>query len=154
MEKQQLASIISFCLNEACEDYKRVSLSNIVKCGKTDKGVQRYRCKTCQKGFTETKGTIFYRCRHTEEEIVQCMEMVGERNSLAAIHRMKGIKEETVARWLEKVNSHMKQFEEYLVKEHTFSQAQLDALWTYVGHKGGKGGEWKKLQEELFGVEP
>src|SRR4051794_5424283 len=63
MKEQQLAPIGSFCLNEACKDYKRVGLSNIVRCGKTDKGVQRYRCKTCQKGFTETKGTIFYRCR-------------------------------------------------------------------------------------------
>ena len=71
MEKQQLAPIGSFCLNEACRDYKRVDLKNIVKCGKTDKGVQRYRCKTCKKGFTATKGTIFYRCRHSEQEIAE-----------------------------------------------------------------------------------
>lgn len=153
MEKEQVASIGSFCLNEACGDYKRVGLKNIVKCGKTDKGVQRYRCKTCKKGFTETKGTIFYRCRRSEKEMVECIAMIGDRNSLAAIHRMKGIKEETVGRWLKRVQSHIKQFEEYLVKEHTFSQAQLDALWTYVGHKGEKGGELKSLQEERFGVE-
>src|SRR5207302_7084196 len=113
MEKQQLAPIGSFCLNEACEDYKQVGLSNIVKCGKTDKGVQRYRCKTCKKGFTATKGTIFYRCRHSEQEITECMAMVGDRNSLAAIHRIKGIKEETVGRWIQLVQSHIKQFEEY-----------------------------------------
>ena len=81
------------------------------------------------------------------------MAMVGDRNSLAAIHRIKGIKEETVCRWLKQVQSHIHQFEEYLVKEHTFSQAQLDALWTYVGHKGEKGGELKNIQEALFGVE-
>jgi hypothetical protein len=115
--------------------------------------VQRYRCKTCKKGFTATKGTIFYRCRHSEQEIAECMAMLGDRNSLAAIHRIKGIKEETIDRWIKLVQSHIKQFEEYLVKEHTFSQAQLDALWTYVGHKGEKGGELKKIQEELFGVE-
>jgi transposase-like protein len=153
MGKQQLAPIGSFCLNEACRDYKRVDLKNIVKCGKTDKGVQRYRCKTCKKGFTATKGTIFYRCRHSEQEIAECIAMLGDRNSLAAIHRIKGIKEETVGRWIKLVRSHIKQFEEYLVREHTFSQAQLDALWTYVGHKGEKGGELKNIQEALFGVE-
>ena len=154
MEKQQLAIIGSFCLNEACRDYSQVNLGNVVKCGKTDKGVQRYCCKTCKKSFTATKGTMFYRARHTEEEIVECMAMVGDRNSLAAIHRIKGIKEETVSKWLEKANSHIKQFEEYIVKEHKLSSVQLDALWTYVGHKGEKGGELKKIQEELFGVEP
>src|SRR5437868_156541 len=148
MEEKQLTTTGLFCWNKACKEYKKISHGNMMKYGKTDKWVQRYRCKTCRKTFTETKGTMFYRCRHSEEEIIECMAMVGDRNSLAAIHRMKGIKEETIARWLEKVNSHIKQFEEYLVKEHTFSQAQLDALWTYVGHKGEKGGEWKKRSEE------
>lgn len=128
MEKQQLASIGSFCLNETCGDYKKVGLGNVVKCGKTDKGVQRYRCKTCKEGFTETKGTMFYRCRHKPEEIVECMAMVGDRNSLAAIHRIKGVKEETVCKWLDKAQSHINQFEEYIVKEHTLSEVQLKAL--------------------------
>lgn len=80
------------------------------------------------------------------------MAMVGDRNSLAAIHRIKGVKEETVCKWLDKAQSHINQFEEYIVKEHTLSEVQLDALWTYVGHKGAKGGELKKMQEEPFGM--
>ena len=154
MEKQQIVPIGSFCLNEACIDYKKVGLKNIVKCGKTDKGVQRHRCKTCKKSFTATKGTIFYRCKHSKEEMVECIAMVGDRNSLAAIHRMKGVKEETVAKWLERAASHVKQFEDYLVKHHTLSEVQLDALWTYVGHKGQKKGASKRMQEESFGVVP
>jgi transposase-like protein len=154
MEKQQLAPIGSFCLNEACSNYKQVGLSNIVKSGKTEKGVQRYHCKTCKQGFTETKGTMFYRCRHTEGEIVECMAMVGERNSLAAIHRMKGIKEETVCRWLKLAQSHIEQIEEHMVENHhQLGAVQLDALWTYVGHKGEKGGELRKKEKGLFGVE-
>ena len=51
MEKQQIVTIGSFCLNEACVDYQKTDLGNVVKCGKTDKGVQRYRCKTCKKSF-------------------------------------------------------------------------------------------------------
>jgi transposase-like protein len=152
MEKQQLVSTGSCCLNEACSDYKQVGLSNIVKCGKTEKGVQRYRCKTCKKGFTQTKGTMF-RCRHTEDEIVECMAMIGDRSSRASIHRMKGIKEETVCRWLKLAQSHIEQIEEHVVENYQRSRVQLDALWTYVGHKGEKGGELKKKKEEHFGVE-
>src|SRR5256886_262352 len=94
MEEMQVAEIGSFCLNEACEDYQKVHHGNMIKHGKTDKGVQRHFCKTCKKSFTATKGTMFYRCRHTEEEIVECMSMLGDRSSLAAIHRIKGIKED------------------------------------------------------------
>src|ERR1700704_4557416 len=121
IEENQIAIIGSFCLNEQCKDYNKINSGNVVKSGKTDKGVQRYRCKTCKKSFTETKGTMFYRCRHTEEEIIECMAMRGDRNSLAVIHRIKGIKEETVCQWLERASAHINQFEEYSVKNHKLS---------------------------------
>jgi len=152
MEENQIATIGSFCLNEQCKDYNKINSGNVVKSGKTDKGVQRYICKTCKKSFTETKGTMFYRCRHTEDEIVECISMLGDRNSLAAIHRIKGIKEETVMKWLDKASTHVEQFKR-LVRKKKLNRVQLDALWTYVGHKGEKGADLKKLQEGLFGVE-
>ena len=152
MEEMQIATIGSFYMNETCEDYKKVDHGNMIKSGKTDKGVQRYLCKTCKKSFTETKGTMFDRCRHSREEIVECMSMLGDRNSLAAIYRIKGIKEEIVAKWLEKAAHHVKQFE-HSIRKKKLSCVQLDALWTYVCHKGEKGKNLKKLQEELFGVE-
>jgi len=36
MEKQQIATIGSFCLNEACVDYQKNRSRVVVKCGKTD----------------------------------------------------------------------------------------------------------------------
>ena len=54
--------------------------------------------------------------------------------------------------WLEKASTHVEQFE-HIVREKKLSRVQLDALWTYVGHKGEKGENLKKLQEALFGVE-
>ncbi len=152
MEEKRISTIGSFCLNEACEDYQQVR--NIIKYGKTETGVQRYSCKTFRKSFVETKGTMFYRLRHPEEEVVEYMAMLGDRNILAAIHRVKGIKEETVCNWLEKAASHVEQFEESIVRKHKLSRVQTDALWTYVGHKGEKGGGQRKTQGGHFGVEP
>jgi len=140
MGEMQLATIGTFCTNEACKDYQKIFPENVVKYGQTEKGVQRYRCKTCKKTFTATKGTMFYRLRHSEEEVVECMAMVGDRNSLAAIHRIKGIKEETVTSWLEKAESQVKQIEEHFIIPHKLSRIQADALWSFVGHKGEKGG--------------
>jgi transposase-like protein len=140
MGELQLATIGTFCMNGACKDYQKILPENVVKYGQTEKSVQRYRCKTCKKTFTATKGTMFYRLRHSEEEVVECMAMVGDRNSLAAIHRIKGIKEETVTSWLEKAESQVKQIEEHFVVPHKLSRIQADALWSFVGHKGEKGG--------------
>jgi transposase-like protein len=76
MGEMQLAGIGTFCLNEECENYKKVIPENVVKYGQTEKGIQRYRCKTCKKTFTQTKGTMFYRLQHYEEEIVECTAMI------------------------------------------------------------------------------
>jgi transposase-like protein len=141
MEEKQITNIGSFCPNEACEDYQKIDHGNIIKYGKTDSGVQGYRCKTCKKAVVETKGTMFYWLRHSEEEVAECIAMVGDRNSLAAIHRVKGIKEETVGNWLERAASHVEQFEEGIVRKYKLSRVQADALWTFVEHKGEKGGD-------------
>jgi transposase-like protein len=41
--------------------------------------------------------------------------MLAERNSLAAIHRVKGIKEETVLDWLRKAANHAEDIEKLLL---------------------------------------
>jgi transposase-like protein len=140
MGEMQLAEMGTFCLNEACENYNKIIPDNMIKYGQTEKGVQRYRCKTCKKTFTQTKGTMFYRLHHSKDEVVECLAMVEDKSSLAAIHRIKGIKEETVCSWLEKAEEQVSKIEDSLVVPHKLSCIQADALWTFVGHKGEKGG--------------
>jgi transposase-like protein len=56
MEEKQIATIGSFCLNEKCKDYNKINSGNVVKSGKTDKGIHRYICKTCKKSITLDQG--------------------------------------------------------------------------------------------------
>jgi hypothetical protein len=77
---------------------------------------------------------------------------LAERNSLAAIHRVKGIKEETVMEWLREAAKHVEQIEALLLANYQLTRAQLDAMWTYVGNKGEKGGTRKKMNEAPSGV--
>jgi len=78
--------------------------------------------------------------------------MLADRNSLAAIHRIKGVKEETVGEWLQRAARHVEEIETVLLANDSVNRAQLDALWTYVGHKGEKGGTAKKRPEAVSGV--
>jgi len=152
MSQERLVSPGSFCWNKECPDYGRVNQKNIRRYGKTRRGVQRYQCSTCKATFTETKGTIFYGCHTPAEKIIECLALLAERNSLAAVHRLRGVKEETQLVWLQKAASHIEETEERLLANYQLTRAQLDSLWTYVGHKGEKGGTPKRRSEVVSGV--
>jgi len=53
-------------------------------------GRQRYQCKTCGRTFTETKGTIFYRRRTLESEIIETLALVAEGVRVSGLARAKG----------------------------------------------------------------
>jgi transposase-like protein len=56
---------------------------------------------------------IFMDCTIAPKEILECLAMLAERNSLAAINRIKGIKEETVMDWLRKASHHVERSRRY-----------------------------------------
>jgi transposase-like protein len=154
MAHAQLVSPGSFCWNPHCSDYAQLAGGNLRRFGQTAAGVQRYQCRSCRHTFTVTKGTLFYRCRTPQAKILECLALVAERASLRAIHRVKGVKEETVAAWLEKAAPHVEAIETLLLAHHRVSRAQLDALWTFVGHKGERGGARKSRSAAPSGAAP
>lgn len=151
MKADRLAIAGSFCWNESCPSYGKVDSGNIVRYGRTAKGTPRLKCKTCGRVFVENKGTVLYGLHHDLKDVLECLAMLAERNSLAAIHRIKGIKEETVMDWLLKAADHVEEIETLLIANHRLTRVQLDAMWTYVGHKGEKATILKSLIEAHFG---
>ena len=145
MEQGSLVHPSAFCWNPNCTDYGLVNRGNIRRFGRTQAGTQRYQCRTCGSTFVETIGTVFYGRHHAQDTILECLALLAERNSLAAIHRVKGIKEETVMDWLRIAADHVERIEALLLANFQLSRAQLDALWTYVGHKGEKGGARNRM---------
>lgn len=81
---EKVARVGDFCPNEACPDYGKLqdgqSQGNIRKFGRTKQGWQRFRCKRCGHTFTETKGTIFYRKRTPEHELLETPGLAGGRD--------------------------------------------------------------------------
>lgn len=139
---QKLARVSDFCPNEACPDYGKVqdgqTQCNIRKFGKTKSGVQRYQCKGCGQTFTQTKGTIFYRKRTPEHELLETLALLAEGNRISSLSRVKGFKEDTILEWLREAANHAEQVEEVLLGQYEIKRGQLDALWAYVGNKGEK----------------
>jgi transposase-like protein len=138
---KQFAKPGEFCPNEACSDCGKLQGSqhqNLQKYGKTRRGVQRYRCKTCGKTFTETKGTIFYGKRTSEREILETLALLAEGNRISSLSRVKGHKEDTILAWLRQAAQHAEQIEDVLMATFQVKRGQLDGLWAYVRNKGEK----------------
>ena len=130
-----------FCPNTACADHgkkQEEGQHNIIKFGQTKAGRQRHKCKTCGKTFTETKGTIFYRRRTPDEEIIETLAFLAEGNRVSSLTRVKGHKEDTILDWLEDAAEHAEAVEAELLAQYRLKRGQIDGLWAYVGHKGAK----------------
>ena len=137
----KLAQVGDFCPNESCQEYGKIQndkQKNIIKFGRTKAGRQRYRCNSCGQTFTETKGTIFYRRRTAEQEIMDTLALIAEGSRISSLVRAKGHKEETIIDWIREAGQHSERIEEILLKEYRLSRGQIDGLWAYVGHKGEK----------------
>ena len=147
----KFAHVGDFCPNEACADDGKPQ-KNIVKCGKTKAGRQRYLCRTCGHTFTETKGTIFYRRRTPPEEIIETLALLAEGNRISSLSRVKGHKADTILGWLREAAKHAEALEEELLAKYRIKRGQLDGLWAYVGNKGEKKGTQRLPKAANFGV--
>ena len=137
----QLAQVGDFCPNETCPDYGQLQSDqkhNIIQFGRTKQGRQRYKCKSCGKTFTETKGTLFYRRRTVEAEIIGTLAHIAEGNRISSLVRTSGHKEDTISDWIREAGKHAEAIEEVLLKDYQLERGQIDGLWAYVGNKGEK----------------
>jgi transposase-like protein len=137
----EFAQVGDYCPNETCPDYGKCQEKgqhNIIKFGQTKAGRQRYRCKTCGGTFTETKGTLFYRRRTDEDEIIEVLALIAEGSRISSLARVKGHKEDTIIDWIREAGKHAEEIEAVLLAKYQITRGQLDGLWAYVGNKGSK----------------
>ena len=138
---RKLAQVGDFCPNEVCPDYGKLQSDrqfNVIKLGRTKAGRQRYKCKTCGKTFTETKGTLFYRRRTPDDEIIDTLAHIAEGNRFSSLARTKGHNEDTIIDWIREAGKHAEAIEEVLLADYQLTRGQIDGLWAYVGNKGEK----------------
>jgi len=137
----KFAQVGDFCPNKNCPDYGKLQNDqppHIIKFGRTKKGRQRYKCKSCGKTFTETKGTLFYRRRTPEDEIIDTLAHIAEGNRISSLVRTKGHKEDTIIDWIREAGQQAEAIEAVLLSDYQLSRGQIDGLWAYVGNKGEK----------------
>lgn len=86
---------------------------------------------------------------------METLALLAEGVRISSISRAKGIKEDTMLDRLRAAARQAAEGEEALLKDYRISQAQIDGLWTYVGHKGHqKGGASKAMNKANSGAAP
>src|SRR5215216_7826695 len=151
-KEHKLASAGTFCPNKECQLYAQVDEANIIKFGKSKQGGKRYRCKSCATTFSATRGTLFYRKHAPPKDILETLALLAEGVRISSLSRAKGFKEDTILGWLREAARHAEAVEEALMGDYEVSKAQVDGLWTYVGHKGQKGGASRASAPESSGA--
>ncbi len=148
----EFTQVGDFCPKPDCSEYGELDKRNIIKFGKTQAGRQRYRCHSCEGTFTETKGTIFYRKRTPDREIVEALALIAEGSRVSSVARVKGHKEDTIVAWVRDAAQHAQAIEAELLKNFRIERGQLDAMWSYVGNKGEKRATQKQHTAVSSGV--
>ena len=138
MVMSSLARVGACCLNRDCPRYQQLGAGNMIRYGKTRQGQQRYQCRECRHTFNAHARTVFYRCRTAEQDIIEALLMLAEGVSIRGVARVKGVKADTVLRWLWRAAAHVEALERVLLSDYTLQASQIDALLTYVRHKGEK----------------
>jgi len=138
METIQALPLSAFCCqNERCEDCGKKGLGNIYQhwWANRAKTIRNLRCRTCQKDFSERKGTVWYQSKLSREKALTLARHLAEGDGIRKTGRLAGATQETVIRWNRKLGEHGKALHEEKVQHVKVREAQADEMWSFVGKK-------------------
>lgn len=121
-----------FCSNPNCYDCGKRDTGNIVKYGHDINGKQRFKCKTCGGVFVETKNTIFYNRKLSEDQIIMICKLLVEKNGIRAIERIMEIHRDTVSDVVEDLARHAMEVTNFLIRDVGLNKVQVDEMWSFI----------------------
>ena len=102
------------------------------KHGTLPNGTQRYRCPSCQKTFTESFDTLYYRRHVTPEQVRQVLQNHAEGSSLRGIARSTGLAYNTVVSLVRAASHQSQQVHNVGVSDVEAESVSADELWSFV----------------------
>lgn len=104
------------CLNPACPDHGKRNHGNLTVPARYGAHQTRVlRCSTCQKRFSERKGTPLYGARLPAETVVSVLAHVAEGVGTRKTARLVGVNKDTVTRLVRAAGEQAQQLHDELV---------------------------------------
>jgi hypothetical protein len=126
------------CPNPECPYYRRMTLGNVraIATYLTQSGKRRILCcNRCATHFAETRETVFFDLRTSEEKVMMALKMLLVRVDLAGIGLVLGVTEETVLAWLRRAAQQAEVINRHLLRDLPVTQVQLDEMWNFIARK-------------------
>src|SRR5262245_48762486 len=123
------------CPNPECSHYRRMQQGNVsaIATDLTQSGKRRiFRCHTCETPFSETRETVFFDLRTSEDKILMALKMLLVRVDLAGISFVLGVTEETVLGWRRRAAHQADAINRPLLRALPVTQGQLDEMWNFI----------------------
>jgi hypothetical protein len=106
---------------------------------RTESGKRRiFRCQRCETTFSETRDTVFFDLRTSEEKVMMALKMLLVRVDLSGISFVLGVHEETVLAWLVRTAAKAHVINEHVLRDLPVTQVQLDEMWNFIERKHGR----------------
>ena len=126
------------CPNPECVHYNRMQQGNVsaIATYLTQSGKRRiFRCHTCEMPFSETRETVFFDLRTSEEKVLMALKMLLVRVDLAGIGFVLGVTEATVLAWLKRAAHQAEAINDHLLQHLPVTQVQRDEMWNFIARK-------------------
>lgn len=126
------------CPNPECPHYRRMQQGNVsaIATYLTQSGKRRiFCCHTCAMRFSETRETVFFDLRTSEEKVMMALKMLLVRVDLAGIGFVLGVTEETVLTWLKRAAHQAEVLNHHLLRNLPVTQVQRDEMWNFIARK-------------------
>jgi hypothetical protein len=102
----------------------------------THSGKRRlWRCRTCATPFAETRETVFFALRTSEENVRMALTMLLVLVARAGIGLVLGVTAETGLAWLRRAAHQAEVINPHLLRERPVPQVQLDEMWNCMERK-------------------
>jgi hypothetical protein len=124
------------CLDERCEYFGVVDedVHALVGYGKLgeQKDIQRLKCQACEGTFSSRKGTPLYYVKSAAGQVEEVLWYLAEGTDISVLVRRTGRKEETMARWLNRMGEHSAHWHDELFRNLNLDLVQMDELYAKV----------------------
>ena len=107
------------CPNPECRHYKRMQQGNVsaIATSLTQSGKRRlFCCHPCATHFAETRETVFFDLRTSEEKVMMALKMLLVHVDLTGVGFVLGVTEETVLAWLKRAAQQAEAINQHLLR--------------------------------------
>ena len=105
------------------------------KFGRDRKGYQRFRCRTCDKTFTQPHNGHLPGMHVSNEKAESVLRLLVEGTSIRSIERIIGMHRDTIMRLLGVIGEGCERMLEDKIRNVRVSDVQCDEMWGFVGCK-------------------